>query len=365
MANKVGIGIIGTGFARRVQIPAFLSCANAAIASVSSGSLGNARSTAEEFGIGHFTDDWRATVEYPSVQLVCITTPPALHKEMALFAIQNGKHVLCEKPMAMTLAEAEVMAAAAAAGSGIALIDHELRFQPGRIKARSMLQAGAVGKVRHAKWIFRAPHRGDPDVPWNWWSDAGQGGGALGAIASHVIDTLHWMLGSDVSSVSCQLHTNIKHRRDSSGVLHGVTSDDESNMLLRFADSELTEDATGLISISMVEGPQYENTLFLYGSDGAMRVDAAGEVFTAARGLSEWNAVPVEMAPPLPGVMDTGFAAAFMAFVPRLVDAVRAGEKHVENAATFGDGVRVQRVLDAARRSNAEARAVQLKLDLS
>src|SRR5436190_15640304 len=114
MAEKVGIGIIGTGFARRVQIPAFRACDNAWIASVASGAIENAQATADDLGIGHFSDDWRKTLDHPEVDLVCITTPPVLHREMALFAIERGKHVLCEKPMAMTVAEAKEMADAAA-----------------------------------------------------------------------------------------------------------------------------------------------------------------------------------------------------------------------------------------------------------
>src|SRR5436190_13989893 len=131
MADKVGIGIIGTGFARRVQIPAFRACDGAWIASVASGSVENAQETADEFGIGHFTAGWRETVRHPEVDLVCITTPPILHREMAIFALEHGKHVLCEKPMAMTVAEAEEMASAAKGKPLLALIDHEMRFQPG------------------------------------------------------------------------------------------------------------------------------------------------------------------------------------------------------------------------------------------
>lgn len=360
MTAKVGIGIIGTGFARRVQIPAFMSCQGAWIASVASGTTEHAQSTADEFGIGHFTDDWRQTVTHPEVDLVCITTPPVLHREMALFAIEHGKHVLCEKPMAMDAAEAEEMAEAASGKPLLALVDHEMRFQPGWQAARSLLRSGEIGRVRHAKSIFRAPHRGDPELTWNWWSDVKMGGGALGAIASHIMDAFHWFLDTDISSVYCQLHTNIKARRDASGDVRPVTSDDESNILLRFADGPLTEDASGLVSVSMVEGPKYENALYLYGTDGAMRIEATGEIFMTKRGDGDWTPVEVEMAPLIPGVPDTGFAAAFMAFAPYLVTAIREGSASFDNAATFEDGLRVQRVLDAARESDRSNCAVRL-----
>ena len=217
MAKTIGIGVIGTGFARKVQIPAFLACEGVKIVSVASGSLANAQATAVECGAEHFTSDWRETVARGDVDLVLITTPPNLHREMTLASISAGKHVLCEKPMAMNVAEAAEMTAAAEGKPLLTLIDHELRFQPGRLQAYEMLREGLIGKVRHSKFFFQSPNRGNPSVPWNWWSDATVGGGALGAIGSHIIDSFNWFLGTGISSVFCQLHTAIKQRRDGSG----------------------------------------------------------------------------------------------------------------------------------------------------
>ena len=360
MSKKVGVGIIGTGFARRVQIPAFLACDAVEIGSVASGSIENARATAAECGAVHFTSDWRETVARDDVDLVCITTPPNLHREMTLAAIENGKHILCEKPMAMNVAEAIEMVEAAKGKPLLTLIDHELRFQPGRQVAYKMLRDGGIGKIRHAKFIFQAPHRGDPNIPWNWWSDASVGGGALGAIASHIIDSFHWFLGTDVASVNCQLQTHIKQRRDPAGEMRDVTSDDESNMLLRFADSELTNDATGLVSVSMTEYPKYKNRLEFYGSDGAMRIDHIGEVYLTKAGEGDWSSVDVPVTANIPGVADTGFARGFMDFAPRIIDAIRNDETSIEHAATFHDGLRVQRVLDAARESNTNGRSIPI-----
>lgn len=352
MKDNVGIGIIGTGFARRVQIPAFLQAKNCDIVSVASGSLENAHAAAREFRIGHSTDDWRATAFRDDVDLVCITTPPNLHKEMTLFALEHGKHVLCEKPMAMNVREASEMAEAAKGKSLLALIDHELRFQPGRQKAFEMLHSGEIGKIRHAKYIFQAPHRGDPNLPWNWWSDVEQGGGALGAINSHIIDSFRWFLRTEISSVFCQLQTHIKERPDASGQTATVTSDDEANMILRFADGDLTEDTTGLVSVSMTEGPKYKNRLEFYGRNGAMRIDHRGEVFTAKAGENAWSEVEVGLGKIVEGVADTGFSRGFMDFAPKIIDAIRGGKTEIEYAATFEDGLKVQKVLDAAKESN-------------
>jgi len=352
MKDTVGIGIIGTGFARRVQIPAFASCEGAWIMSVASGSLEHAQATADEFGIGHFSSDWRDTILHPEVDLVCITTPPHLHREMALFAIEHGKHILCEKPMAMNVAEAEEMTLAANVKPQLALIDHELRFQPGRQTAYTMLRNGDIGRVRHAKAIFQAPHRGDVNLPWNWWSDQKAGGGALGAINSHIIDSFNWLLGTQIETVNCQLQSHVKERRDGSGQMRAVTTDDEANMLLRFADSDLTNDATGLVSVSMTENPEYRNSVEIYGTTGALRIDHRGDLFIASANDEDWCEIEVEFGEHLAGSPDTGFGRGFTRFAPKIIEAIRRGETIVENAATFTDGLKVQRVLDAARHSD-------------
>lgn len=356
--DKVGIGIIGTGFARHVQIPAFLACENAYVVSIASANIDNAQATADEFGIGHLTGDWRETVTHPEVDLVCITTPPNLHREMTLFSIEQGKHVLCEKPFAMNVAEALEMEAAAKGKPLLAIIDHELRFQAGRQKAYAMLREGAIGKVRHAKAIFQAQYRSDPQVPWNWWSDIWAGGGCLGAIASHIIDSLHWLLGAEISSVQCQLQTHIKQRLDSSGELRDVSADDDANLLLRFSDGEITRDATGLISTSMTEGPEYKNQLEFYGTDGSIAIDHYGGLAIAKLGDTVWTAVDVDLGNVVPGVPDTGFARAFNRFAPIIVETICAGKTELAHAATFSDGVRIQRVLDAARESDKTGRSV-------
>jgi predicted dehydrogenase len=361
MKEKVGIGIIGTGFARKVQIPCFLECEGAEIVSIASGRLANAEATAKEFGIGHWTDDWRETILREDVDLVCITTPPNLHLEMTLFAIENGKHILCEKPMAMSEREAAEMTEKAREKGVLALIDHELRFQGGRQKAFEMLRQGEIGKIRHAKYNFRAPHRGDPNIAWNWWSDERAGGGALGAVGSHVIDSFLWFLGADISQVFCQLQTHIKQRKDeNSGEMREVTTDDEVNMILRFADSNLTEDATANVSISMTEYPNYHNYVEFFGSKGAIRVEHRGEIFLAKAGENDWQEIDFGLGRAVEGVADTGFSRGFMEFAPEIIKAIREGKSEIKHAATFADGLKVQIVLDKAVESSKSGCAVKI-----
>jgi predicted dehydrogenase len=359
MNRDIGIAMLGTGFARRVQIPAF-AAAGGKIVSVASATFENAKATASECGAEMFTDDWREAIDHQGVDLVCVSTPPLGHRDMTLYALERGKHVLCEKPMAMNVAEAETMAAAANSTGVLSLIDHELRFQPGRIRAKKMILDGEIGEVRHVRSVFQAPHRGDTELPWNWWYDEGQGGGSLGAIASHIFDSLHWFLETDIADITCRLHAHIKERKDKDGVLRAVTSDDECNALLGISDGAVTKDTTALVAVSMTQSPEYVNRMEFFGTRGSLRVEHRGEVFLAYEEDTEWQQIDVDLGASFPGVADTGFARAFTTFAPVILDAIRSGDSKIANAATFDDGVRVQRVIDAARSSDRELRTVQI-----
>ncbi len=361
MKEKIGIGIIGTGFARIVQIPAFQTIAGATVVSVASAQAANAEKAANDFGIAHFTDDWRETVENKAVDLICVAAPPVYHREMTLFALERGKHVLCEKPMAMNAAEAREMLEKASEKNVLALVDHELRFLNGRRHARRIMQSGEFGKIRHVKYNFRAPHRGAADLPWNWWSDAASGGGALGAIGSHAFDSLRWFTGAEISGVFCQLQTHVKERRTAeSGARRVVTTDDEASLILRLADGEYTEDATANISLSMVEYPAYQNRIEIFGATGAVRVEYDGEIYTGKAGEDSWRKIDIALNESVEGAPATGWNNGFLAFAAEIVKALQNGETTVENAATFADGYQVQLLMDAARESDKIGAAVRL-----
>jgi predicted dehydrogenase len=351
--NKIiRIGIIGAGFARTTQIPAFKACEGAQIVAIASARREHAEEVAREFGIDHVASDWRALVARDDIDLVSIVTPVVTHCEMTLAALNHGKAVLCEKPMAMNAAEALRMTEHAREAGVLALIDHELRFLAGRIKMRELVRRGDIGKVRHAKLTFRSDARADVNRQWNWWSDETQGGGALGAIGSHVIDGFRWLLGAEVREVVGNLATHIRERKDEDGKLREVTTDDEANLLVRFADTELTEGATGSASMSLVEPGKPEHRLEIFGSSGALMIEEGGELWQAKVGEGEWKRVETDRGELAPGMRDGGWARGFTTFSNRIVEAVRADRTTVEGAATFEDGYRTQLVLDAARKSH-------------
>jgi predicted dehydrogenase len=352
MKTEVRIGIIGAGFARTTQIPGFANCEGARIVAIASAHRENAEAVAREFEIPNVENDWRALVARDDLDLVSIVTPVVTHCEITLAALDRGQAVLCEKPMAMNAEEARRMTERAGEAKVLALIDHELRFLPARINMRELLRRDEIGKVKHVALTFRADSRADVSRPWNWWSDIKKGGGVLGALGSHVVDGWRWLLDTEVTDVACNLATHVHERQDENGNLREVTTDDEANLLVRFAESDLTDGATGSASMSMVEAGKPEHRLEVFGARGALRVEENGELWQAKVGDGDWTRIETERGELAKGMRDSGWARGFTAYSQRIVQALREGETTVEGAATFADGYRTQLVLDAARRSN-------------
>lgn len=352
MAARIGIGIIGAGFARTTQIPGFKHCEGAQIVAIASAHREHAEEVAREFDIPHVADNWRGVIAREDVDLVSIVTPVVTHCEMTLAALDAGKAVLCEKPMAMNADEARRMTERAREKGVLTLIDHELRFLPGRLRMRELLRKGEIGKVKHVQLTFRSDSRADVERPWNWWSDIKQGGGALGAIGSHIVDGFRCLLGTEVSEVLGNLATHVRERKDHDGKTREVTTDDEANLLLRFYDTELTDGATGNASMSLVEAGKSEHLLEIFGASGALRVEENGELWHSKVGEGAWRRVETGGSEVVPGMSDSGWARGFTAFSKQIVAALRDGRTTLEGAATFEDGYRTQLVLDAARTAN-------------
>ena len=351
--SPVGIGIIGTGFARTTQIPGFRDCMGARIVAIASRNRERAEVVAKEFGIEYVADDWQELVAHNDVDLVSIVTPPSTHMEITLAALDQRKAVLCEKPMALNAPEAAKMVEKARNAGVLALVDHELRFLNSRRMMHGMLQTGAIGSVRHCNYVFRSDYRGLADRAWDWWSDAEMGGGALGAIGSHVVDSFRWMLSTEVTKVLGMLSTHIKQRpHRASGGMRTVTTDDEAKLLFRFADGPYTNDASGAASISVVESGKYENRLEIYGTKGALMVEETGELWISPAGSGVWRPVQVDQDHMAQGMREGSWSRGFTAFSVAICEAMRAGKTTVKDAATFEDGYQVQLVLDAIRASN-------------
>src|SRR5436305_8360327 len=159
------VGIIGTGWGARVQVPA-LREAGLEVVAIAGHNAERTRNIAGQLDVEPF-DDWRALIA-SNIDLVTIVTPPSEHLAMATSALDAGKHVLCEKPTALNAAEAEQLVAAGRKHpEQIALIDHELRFLPSFRAARERI--ADLGGIRYAEVRYGSPGRGGRTRAWHWW----------------------------------------------------------------------------------------------------------------------------------------------------------------------------------------------------
>lgn len=369
MPDKIKVGFIGSGFARSTQALAFALFENAELYAVASPTESRREKFADEFHIPHRFEDWRNLVE-SDVDLVCITTPPNLHAEMAITALENGKHVICEKPFAMTVAEADKMLKSANMyPKQIAVVDHELRLLPTVRLMREFVQGGRLGTLYGVRAEVILSSRNNPDRKWNWWSDKMQGGGAMGAVGSHMIDLCHYLIG-DIESCLAGYHILIPNRPGKSGEAVPVTSDDAFDLMIKFAPNSKAPLKTGHISVTTVDN--YTSFRFeVTGSNGTLRLDGEGNLYLAERldkasgrstqGSENFVQIFPEFAQDESEVIAKReksalekqgiFARAFTHLAANVIHVLSNEQVEIQGCATFSDGLKCQQVMAAAEQS--------------
>ena len=338
------VGIIGTGWGARVQVPVFRE-AGLEVVAIAGFNPGKTRETAAGLDLRTF-DEWRDLVA-SDLDLVSVTAPPSEHREMALAALEAGKHVLCEKPTAMNAAEAEeLVGAAARRPDRIAIIDHELRFLPAWRHTRERI--AEIGPIRYAEVRYASPARGDRARAWNWWSDAKRGGGIWGAVGSHFADALRYF-GMEFESAQAMLSTTIEER-PFGGSRRAVTSDDWTSAHFRMRGGAVVTMTFSAVSA----GPDESSSMTIHGEFGALRF--IGEEVLISKDRAPFTRFAGDALADRPGNSPGGaFGTGTLHLGRALRAALDDGDRSALGpAATFEDGLMQQRVLDAARKSAAE-----------
>jgi predicted dehydrogenase len=323
-----------------------------------------AEAAAGRFGWAAAETDWRALIDRDDVQLVDICVPGDLHAPIAIAALAAGKHVLCEKPLANTLAEAEAMKAAADAaydGGARAMVGFNYRRVPALALARRLVEQGRIGSLRHFRAVYLQDWLADPDAPLTWRLRAERAGsGALGDLGAHIVDLARYLTGDEVTGVSALSATFVGERplAGRPGATGTVTVDDAVVLTGRLAGGalatfEATRYATGRKNSLRVE---------LNGSAGSLAFDLERlnelEFYDAAAGDEEGGFRRVLVTEPghpyLSGWWPPGHTLGWEhTFTHQARDLLTAIADGTQPLPSFGDGLAVQRVLDAAARSAA------------
>jgi predicted dehydrogenase len=233
---------------------------------------GQVATAAAKYGWAESATDWRSVLERDDIQIVDICAPGWMHAEIAIAALEAGKHVLVEKPLANTLAEAEAMTTAAqdARAHGVqSMIGFNYRRVPALALARELIAEGRLGTVRHVRAAYLQDWLADAASPMTWrLNKETAGSGALGDIASHAIDQVLFLLGDAVTEVSGRLHTFTTHRPGAHGQ-EEVTVDDAA-----WATLSLASGAIASVEVSRVAtGQKNSLKLEIYGEKGTILFD--------------------------------------------------------------------------------------------
>jgi predicted dehydrogenase len=331
---------------------------------------------AEKWGWAETATDWRDAIRRDDIDIIDIVTPGDSHAVIAIAALEAGKHVLCEKPLANTVAEAEAMAAAAekAAADGVyAMLGHTYRRLPATTFARDLVASGRIGTVQQVRASYLQDWLIDPAVPlvWRLQKDLA-GSGALGDIGAHIIDLTQYITGLRLTSVSGTLETITKQRPvlESTSGLGGkggsetgdVTVDDVALFTGRY-DS-------GVLGI-------FEATRFATGRKNALRVEVSGTEGAIAFDLEDLNTLQLYDATAEAGTQGftrilvtepehpytanwwpTGHMLGYEhGFVHQAKDFIEALVAGVQPAPSFAEGLQVQRVLAAVEASSGAGSA--------
>jgi predicted dehydrogenase len=320
-----------------------------------------ALAAAERQGWASVETDWQALIARDDIDLIDVCTPGDSHAPIAIAALQAGKHVLCEKPLANTVPQAEAMTAAAdqAARRGVrSMVGFNYRRVPAIALAREIVAAGRLGSIRHVRASYLQDWLTDPSFPLTWRLQAERAGsGALGDLGAHIVDLAQYLTGEPISGVSGTTETFVSQRPRPAGGSGPVTVDDAAAFTARIGSALGT----------------FEATRFAAGRKNALRIELNGELGSLAFDLERLNELEFHdhTADPLTGgfrrILATepghrylsgwwppghvlGWDVTFSHEIADLVTAIATGR---DPQPSFADGLQVQRVLDAVQRSAA------------
>ena len=371
----IGVGMVGYSFMGRAHSLAWNTVASVfdvplrpRLAAICGRDKAAAEAAAGRLGWAAAETDWRALIARDDVQLVDIAAPGDLHAPIATAALAASKHVLCEKPLANTLAEAEAMKAAADAaydGGARAMVGFNYRRLPALALARRLVEQGRIGSLRHFRAVYLQDWLADPDAPMTWRMRAERAGsGALGDLGAHIVDLARYLTGDEITGVSAISATFVRERPWAGGPgaegrrTGTVTVDDAVVFTGRLASGALASFEATRYATGRKNGLRVE----LNGSAGSLAFDLERlnelEFFDAGEdsGTSGFRRVLVTDGshPYLSGWWPPGHTLGWEhTFTHQARDLLTAIADGAQPLPSFGDGLAAQRVLDAVARSAA------------
>jgi myo-inositol 2-dehydrogenase/D-chiro-inositol 1-dehydrogenase len=345
MPGKVKVGIIGSQFEADIQVCSFqIMPEEAEVVAVASPTQGNAEKLAKKYNIPRVFTDYKQLLTEKDIEMVTIAAPNYLHAQMTVDIASASKHVVCEKPLCMTLEEADLMIDTCKRKGVLLMYAEELFFTPKYVKAKEMADEGAFGKIYLVKQTEK--HFG-PHAPW-FWDVERSGGGVFMDMGCHGIAFCYWFLDRPkIKSVYCQMGTHV----------HGDKTKGEDDSI---CITEFENGAIGVIEDSWARRGGMEDRIEVYGEGGVTYADL--HMGNALPTYSEYGyGYAVEKAPSTKGwtypVFEELWNYGFPQEMHHFARCVRGKE---EPKSTGEDGRVVQEVLCAGYKSAAEGQKIEL-----
>ncbi len=368
--TSIGIGIVGGGYmgkAHSVAMNAVAAVFDTALRprleTICTTTEEGAADKARQFGFASSTADWRVLVANPKVEAVVIASPQATHREIALAAFAAGKHVLCEKPLGISLAESRDMVAAAKKSGRIHMTGFNYIRTPASQLARQIVSSGEIGDVT---W-FRGEHTedflADPQAPANWRTQS-RASGNMGDLSPHILNATLALAGP-VTSLIAEIETVHKTRPGAGGHAEKVLNDDQAQIMLRFASGAMGQLYISRVATGRKMGYVYE----IFGTRGAIRFDQEdqnalwlykGDAATDRQGFTKILTGP-EHPDYQPFCLGpghgTGYQDQIIIEAKDFLNAIASGKPAWP---TFEDGMLVNQLVEAAWISSDEKRWVKV-----
>lgn len=365
--KSLGVGLIGTGYmgkchalAWNAVAPTFGDVPRPRLVHLAEITEDLAARKAAEFGFAKASGDWRALIADPGVDIVSITTPNAFHAEMAIAALDAGKHVWCEKPMAAVLGDAEAMAEAARRSSRVTALGYNYIQNPALNAMKSLVNSGSIGTVNQIRIEMDEDFMADPAAPFGWKSAASSGHGALDDFGVHPLSLLTVFFGR-VARVVTDMAKPYPTRRSEDGSERPVETADIANILFR-----LENGTAGTIQLSRSAwGRKGRIALQVFGSDGTILFDQERmnelQIYEARGPLASQGFRTILMGPLHPSygrfVAAPGHGLGFNDLkVIEAREILRAIAGEPAHLIDFEAGLSIERTVDAMARSFASGR---------
>lgn len=333
------VGVVGIGFGQQVHVPAFRCDLRCEVTAIAASNLERARDVAARLSIPGSYGDWRALVDDPAIDIVTIAVRPSLQPEIIEAAATSGKHVFCEKPLAISLDAARRAQSAVEQGRVIAVVDFLFSRIPCWEQAKSILNAGSLGAIRHVAISWRVETRASlVGAKASWKSQTSEGGALLGFLP-HVIHCLEWLVG-EIRGVVARLEPQ-------EGVDRRVS-----------ASLVLASGATASIDVATDAFLGSGHRIDVHGENGTLVIENGTtdyvKGFRLRTGTRESGVLADVHVEPLPAEADGRLAPAKV-LAREFLDAVRGSPPRAPGIAA---GVRVQAVIEAIQRSSKDGKWV-------